>query len=167
MAGACVVHRDEGRTLEPGLQHLLILLDEGLEVSGEESHHLPLRDLHANPVEDCRQPFRGHLPLGMQHKAEAPQVGAIPAHDPGRHGSHDRLARRGHPALAPVTQDLGGERQVAHQECLVALKPRALRRPRSDDHVAGHAITVALGAPGLAPTLVALGPQGVGCGLHT
>src|SRR5215210_8133948 len=36
MAGARVVHRDEGRTLEPGPQDLLILLGKGVEVGGEE-----------------------------------------------------------------------------------------------------------------------------------
>ena len=157
MAGARVIHRDEGRTLEPGPQDLLILLGKGVEVGGEEPHHLPLRDLHADPVEDRRQTLGSHLPLRMQDQTEAPQVGPIPANDPGRHGSHDRLARWGHPALAPITQDLGRERQVAHQECLVALEARARGHLSLDDHLTRHAIAVALGAPCLAPARAVLG----------
>src|SRR3954451_21779161 len=42
VAGACVVHRNEGRALEPGPQHLLTLLDKGVEVGGEEPHYLAL-----------------------------------------------------------------------------------------------------------------------------
>src|SRR5215203_6663085 len=102
----------------------------------------------------------------MQDQTEAPQISAIPANDPCRHGGHDRFARRGYPALAPIAQDLGGERQVAHQEGLIALEARALRHLSRNDHVTDHTIAVALGAAGLAPTFAVLGPQWVGCGLH-
>src|SRR3954468_4443471 len=68
-------------------------------------------------------PFTWALPCHcMQDKTEATQVGAIPAHDPGRHGSHDRLACRGHPALVPRAQNLGGERHVAHEKGLIAAR---------------------------------------------
>src|SRR5918993_5958984 len=74
------------------------------------------------------------------------------------HGRYDRVARWGRPSLTPIAQHLGGERQVAHQECFVALEARALGRLSLDDHLAGDPVAVALGATGPAPALAGAGP---------
>ena len=77
-----------------------------------------LGDLHPDPVQQRHKPLRRHLPLGVQRQHKAPQLRAEAADDPGRQVGQHRLARRQHPALAPVADHLGRKPQVAAPECL-------------------------------------------------
>jgi len=63
--GRRVVYRDSARRGQAGPQHLLVLCHQVLKRLGQEPHHLALGDLHPDPIQQRREPFRGDLPLGM------------------------------------------------------------------------------------------------------
>jgi hypothetical protein len=118
-----VVHRHPARRGQAGPQHLPVLGDQAVEPRGQQPHHLPLRDLDADPGQQGREPLRRHLALGMRHEQEAAQPGPEAADDAGRQGRQHRLAGRCRPALPPVAHHLGREGQLAHQDVLIALEP--------------------------------------------
>jgi len=165
--GRRVVHRHPARCGQAGAQHVLVLGHEAVERLGQQAHHLALGDLDTDPVQQRREPLRRHLPLGVQRQHEAPQLRPEAAHDPSRQVSQHRLARRQNPALAPIADHLGRKPQVAHQDVLIALEPRAGRHGHLDHDLGRDRIPVALGAPRWLQTLrVLAGRPGLRCLLH-
>ena len=130
VAGAGVVHGDPGCARQTSAQHLPVLGRESVEPTGQQPHHLPLRDDHADATEQGGQPFAGHLALDVAGQDQPPQGRAEPADDPGRQRGDDRAPIRRQPALPAIADHPWHQDQILDDDVLVALEARAGRRRR-------------------------------------
>ena len=81
-----------GEEVEARLQDRVVFLLEGLQIRGEQAHHLPLGDRQADAVQKIGQALGGHLALRVQGEAEPAHAGSVPARDPRRQRRDEGLA---------------------------------------------------------------------------
>ena len=108
VAGARVVDADPGRARETGTQDLPVLGRECVEPTGEQPHHLPLRDDHADAVEQVGQPLAGHLALDVAGQDEPAHAGPNPPTIPTGSGAVIVRPVRCQPALPAVADQSRG-----------------------------------------------------------
>jgi hypothetical protein len=164
MTRARIVHRDPARRRQARLEHRAVLGLEGGEIGADQTDHLALRDLDADPRQHRRQPLRRHLPLNVRGQDEPPQVRPEAAEYTRRQRRDQRLAARRAPPGPPIERDLRRDDEIAHGDRMAALEARARGNVlQLQRHLAIHAPGVTLGP---APAPLRRAPDLAGLLLH-
>ena len=132
---AGVVHRDPGRGLQAGPQHVAAFGEEPIVAINQQAHRLSLGDAEAEGPRLRGQPLHRHLPMVVLPQHETPSLRAEMPATPDASGAGtvrpSGVVRR-RPALA---DDPGVQHQALHHERLVALEARSRRRHRLHDPI--------------------------------